>query len=88
MAPNPQCAALAAAKDKTGKSSRAASTRADSLPTGLSYAAIAEKIGDSEQRVVEICTGKARPTEAEFNKLAQALGIANVPHTGVHATVA
>ncbi|KAF8915685.1 hypothetical protein CPB85DRAFT_1292826 [Mucidula mucida] len=72
MAPNPQCAALAAAKEKTG----------------LSYSAIAEKIGDSEQRVIEICTGKARPTETEFNRLAQALGISNVPHTGVHATVA
>ncbi|KAL0958981.1 hypothetical protein HGRIS_014296 [Hohenbuehelia grisea] len=70
MAPNPQCSALAAAKDKKG----------------LSYAQIANKIGQNEQHVIDVCTGKVTPTEAEFNALAQVLGIQNVPHQGVHQT--
>ncbi|KAK0216872.1 hypothetical protein IW262DRAFT_153328 [Armillaria fumosa] len=72
MAPNPQCAALAAAKEKKG----------------VSYAAIASQIGDSEQRVIDICTGKAKPTSTEFNAIAQVLGISSssAPHDGAHAT--
>ncbi|KDR79218.1 hypothetical protein GALMADRAFT_62971 [Galerina marginata CBS 339.88] len=72
MAPDPQCAALAAAKEKKG----------------LSYAQIASGIGKSEQHVIDIVTGKTKPTEAEFNAIASVLGItSSVPHTGVHATV-
>ncbi|PIL27492.1 transcription factor [Ganoderma sinense ZZ0214-1] len=63
MAPNPQCAALAAAKDKKG----------------LSYAQIAEKIGQSEAHVVDVCTGKIQPTQDEFNALARALDITQSP---------
>ncbi|KAK0475827.1 hypothetical protein IW261DRAFT_1567615 [Armillaria novae-zelandiae] len=72
MAPNPQCAALAAAKEKKG----------------VSYATIASQIGDSEQRVIDICTGKVKPTSTEFNAIAQVLGISSTsaPHDGVHAT--
>ncbi|KIP09348.1 hypothetical protein PHLGIDRAFT_126367 [Phlebiopsis gigantea 11061_1 CR5-6] len=71
MAPNPQCAALAAAKERKG----------------LSYAAIAEKIGQSEERVVQICTGADHPTPAEFNALASALDIKqSAPHDAAHAT--
>ncbi|KAF9562084.1 hypothetical protein CPC08DRAFT_688188 [Agrocybe pediades] len=71
MAPSPQCAALAAAKEKKG----------------MSYGQIASGMGVSEQRVIDIVTGKDHPTEAEFKKIAGVLGIADtVPHTGVHAT--
>ncbi|KAK0235029.1 hypothetical protein EDD85DRAFT_64258 [Armillaria nabsnona] len=72
MAPNPQCAALAAAKEKKG----------------ISYAAIASQIGDSEQRVIDICTGKVKATSTEFNAIAQVLGISSsgAPHDGAHAT--
>ena len=86
MAPNPQCSALAAAKERKG----------------FSYADIATKIGKSEQHVIDgtslifsqveiindllyrllpahtVCTGKVKPTDAEFNALAQALDISNV----------
>ncbi|KAJ7221559.1 hypothetical protein GGX14DRAFT_337423, partial [Mycena pura] len=55
----PQCKALAAAKNKSG----------------LSYGQIAQRIGSTEQRVIDICTGVESPTTAEFNALAQALGI-------------
>ncbi|KIY72286.1 hypothetical protein CYLTODRAFT_55878 [Cylindrobasidium torrendii FP15055 ss-10] len=73
MAPNPQCAALAAAKEKSG----------------LSYAQIATKIGDTEDRVIAICTGSQKPTSSEFNNLAKALGITSeAPHDSAHATVA
>ncbi|KAH9476144.1 hypothetical protein JR316_0011715 [Psilocybe cubensis] len=72
MAPNPQCAALAAAKEKKG----------------YSYGQIASGIGASEQRVIDIVTGAAKPTEAEFNAIANVLGVSSsaVPHTGVHST--
>ncbi|KAF8066649.1 hypothetical protein FPV67DRAFT_1670140 [Lyophyllum atratum] len=69
MAPDPQCTALAAAKDKSG----------------LSYAAIAQKIGKTEQHVIDICTAKQKPTKDEFDALAKALGItANVPNDSSH----
>ncbi|KAE9399602.1 hypothetical protein BT96DRAFT_820316 [Gymnopus androsaceus JB14] len=72
MAPDPQCAALNAAKTRTG----------------MSYAEIAAKIGQPEKHVIDVCTAKTKPTEAEFKALATALGITdNVPHSGVHATV-
>ncbi|KAK1229250.1 hypothetical protein PQX77_006745 [Marasmius sp. AFHP31] len=72
MAPDPQCAALNAAKTKKG----------------LSYAQIAEKIGQTEQHVTDICTGKQKPTQAEFNALATALDITTpAPHDSAHATV-
>ncbi|KAI0826633.1 hypothetical protein BC628DRAFT_1410230 [Trametes gibbosa] len=71
MAPNPQCAALAAAKDKKG----------------LSYGQIAQAIGKSEQHVIDICTGASTPTTAEFNALAQTLGITTAPpHDAAHTT--
>uniref|UniRef100_D8QLY3 mRNA export factor GLE1 n=1 Tax=Schizophyllum commune (strain H4-8 / FGSC 9210) TaxID=578458 RepID=D8QLY3_SCHCM len=59
MAPDPQCSALAAAMHKSG----------------LSYAQIAAKINKPEQHVIDVCTGTVKPTEAEFNALAGALGI-------------
>ncbi|KAI0746753.1 hypothetical protein C8Q80DRAFT_1271596 [Daedaleopsis nitida] len=71
MAPNPQCAALAAAKDKKG----------------LSYTEIAQKIGKPEQHVVDVCTGKVTATTDEFNALARALDITSPPpHDAAHAT--
>ncbi|EKM53228.1 uncharacterized protein PHACADRAFT_259437 [Phanerochaete carnosa HHB-10118-sp] len=71
MAPNPQCAALAAAKEKQG----------------LSYADIAAKIGKPEQHVIDVCTGKVTPTSEEFNSLATALDIKErPPHDAAHAT--
>jgi len=71
MAPDPRCAALAAAK----------------LKKGLSYAQIASAVGATEDRVVAICTGSDKATEEEFKSLAQILGITdNVSHTGVHST--
>ncbi|KAF5309871.1 hypothetical protein D9619_010365 [Psilocybe cf. subviscida] len=71
MAPDPKCAALAAAMQKKG----------------MTYSSLAAAIGKPEQHVVDVLTGSARPTEAEFNALANALGVTQVPHTGVHATV-
>jgi len=63
MAPNPQCVALDNAKKKKG----------------LSYAQIASQIGQSEQHVIDICTGKVTPTATEFNQLAQVLDIKDAP---------
>ncbi|KAF8960724.1 hypothetical protein BDZ97DRAFT_1832556 [Flammula alnicola] len=59
MAPNAQCAALAAAKEKKG----------------LSWGQIAGALGQSEQHVIDIVTGQSKPTEAEFNAIAKVLGI-------------
>ncbi|KAL5505084.1 hypothetical protein ACEPAF_6030 [Sanghuangporus sanghuang] len=71
MAPNPTCSALAAAKDKKG----------------LSYAQIASALGEPEQHVIDVCTGKKRPTDAEFDALALVLDIKErPPHEGVHST--
>ncbi|KAF9456310.1 hypothetical protein BDZ94DRAFT_1315270 [Collybia nuda] len=72
MAPqDPLCSAVASAKEKSG----------------LSYAQIAQRIGNSEQHVIDVCTGKTRPTTAEFDALAKALGITSgVPATTAHAT--
>ncbi|KAF8962144.1 hypothetical protein BDZ97DRAFT_1826567 [Flammula alnicola] len=55
MAPNAQCAALAAAKEKKG----------------LSWGQIASALGQSEQHVIDIVTGQSKPTEAEFNAIAK-----------------
>ncbi|KAF8329230.1 hypothetical protein F5887DRAFT_956745 [Amanita rubescens] len=69
MAPNPQCAALAAAKAKSG----------------LSYGQIAEKIGTNEQHVIDICTGAKKPTASEFTSLANVLNITDaLPHDSAH----
>ncbi|KAF7323325.1 Transcription factor [Mycena chlorophos] len=70
MPPNPQCSALAAAKDRSG----------------MSYGAIAGKVGLSEQKVIDICTGAQQATTSEFNAIANALGISNAPATAAHAT--
>ncbi|KAF9653832.1 hypothetical protein BDM02DRAFT_3182279 [Thelephora ganbajun] len=92
MASNPQCTALAAAKEKTG----------------LSYSEIAQKVKTSEQRIIDgqfdilttyhiypgdllicdsVCTGAAVPTEAEFQAIAVALGIQDrAPKDGAHKT--
>jgi len=71
MAPNPQCVALANAKEKKG----------------WSYAQIAKQIGKSEQHVIDVCTGKATPTKQEFDDLAAVLDIKDVaPHDSAHAT--
>ncbi|KAF9527172.1 hypothetical protein CPB83DRAFT_856490 [Crepidotus variabilis] len=71
MSPDPRCSALKSAMEKQG----------------LDYAGLGKKIGKSEKHVEDICTGASRPTDAEFNALSEALGISNVPHTGVHSTV-
>ncbi|RXW13626.1 hypothetical protein EST38_g12225 [Candolleomyces aberdarensis] len=72
MAPGDhKCAAIAAAQKNAG----------------LSDADLAAKINSNEARVTQIINGSAPPTEAEFKALASALGIADVPHTGVHSTV-
>ncbi|KAI0821530.1 hypothetical protein BC629DRAFT_1587781 [Irpex lacteus] len=71
MAPNPQCAALAAAKERKG----------------LSYGDIASKLGKSEQHVIDVCTGAATPTTDEFNALARVLDIKeSPPHDAAHVT--
>ncbi|TCD68140.1 hypothetical protein EIP91_011506 [Steccherinum ochraceum] len=71
MAPNPQCAALAAAKERKG----------------WSYGQIATAIGQSEQHVIDICTGKSTPTTSEFNALAKVLDITSPPPAdAAHAT--
>ncbi|KZT02941.1 uncharacterized protein LAESUDRAFT_660808 [Laetiporus sulphureus 93-53] len=70
MAPNPQCTALAAAKDKKG---------------AFSYSEIASKLYLSEQRIIDICTGAAVPTTGEFDSLAQILDIKSPPpHDSAH----
>ncbi|KZT08046.1 uncharacterized protein LAESUDRAFT_677285 [Laetiporus sulphureus 93-53] len=72
MAPNPQCTALAAAKDKKG----------------ISYSEIASKLHLSEQRIIDICTGAAVPTTGEFDSLAQVLDIKSTPpHDSAHVRV-
>ncbi|KAI0764980.1 hypothetical protein C8Q74DRAFT_1370861 [Fomes fomentarius] len=63
MAPNPQCAALAAAKEKKG----------------LSYGQIAQQLGKPEAHVIDICTGKSTPTNDEFSALARVLDITSAP---------
>ncbi|KAH6909894.1 hypothetical protein BKA70DRAFT_1561531 [Coprinopsis sp. MPI-PUGE-AT-0042] len=63
MAPDPQCSALAAAKNKSG----------------LSYADIASKIGSTEARVTEICTSSQKPSTEEFEALARALNLTIPP---------
>ncbi|PFH48816.1 hypothetical protein AMATHDRAFT_64577 [Amanita thiersii Skay4041] len=66
---DPMCKAVAAAKARTG----------------LSYADIAGKVGSSEQHVIDICTGSKKPTQAEFDALARALGITTpLPHDSAH----
>jgi len=71
MAPNPQCVALANAKDKKG----------------LTYAQIAQLVGQSEQHVIDVCTGKVTPTKSEFDALAKALDIKDTPpHDSAHVT--
>lgn len=53
MAPNPQCAALAAAKDRTGNPKNYIFDKEMAhWLTGLSYAEIAQRVGSTEQRVV------------------------------------
>ncbi|PPQ66917.1 hypothetical protein CVT26_010006 [Gymnopilus dilepis] len=70
MAPDPRCTALSNVMKKQG----------------VTYAQIATKIGSSEQHVIDVLTGSSRPTDAEFKSIASALGLSDVPHTGVHAT--
>jgi len=71
MASNPQCVALAAAKEKKG----------------ATYKQIASGIGSTEQRVIDVCTGKATPTKDEFSKLAVYLDIKDAaPSDSAHRT--
>lgn len=71
MPPNPQCAALAAAKDRSG----------------LSYLQIAQRTGTTEQRIIDICTGATVPTQAEFQGITVALGIQHqAPNVAAHKT--
>jgi len=70
MAPaDPTCSRVASAKEKSG----------------LSYAQIANKIGQSEQHVINVCTGKTTPTANEYKELADALGMTTqIPHNAKH----
>ncbi|KAI0266364.1 hypothetical protein BC834DRAFT_969404 [Gloeopeniophorella convolvens] len=70
MAPSPQCSALNAAINRQG----------------VTYAQLAQRVGVSEQRVIDVVTGKDVATTTEFNALASALGITNAPHDAAHAT--
>ncbi|KAF9223124.1 hypothetical protein BS17DRAFT_818016 [Gyrodon lividus] len=70
MAPSHECTAVASAMQRKG----------------LSYAQLASQVRSTEQRVQQICTGQVHPTQAEFNSLAQVLGIANAPRHAAHAT--
>ncbi|PAV18015.1 hypothetical protein PNOK_0650100 [Pyrrhoderma noxium] len=71
MAPAPVCTALAAAKERKG----------------LSYSEIASALGRDEQHVIDVCTGKSKPTDSEFSALARVLDITSQPaHEGVHST--
>ncbi|KAF8884406.1 hypothetical protein CPB84DRAFT_1964966 [Gymnopilus junonius] len=70
MAPDPRCTALAAVMQKQG----------------VTYAQLATKIGTNEKHVTDVLTGSSRPTDAEFKAIATALGLTDVPHTGVHST--
>ncbi|KAF5390906.1 hypothetical protein D9757_004026 [Collybiopsis confluens] len=54
---------------------------------GISYGDIAAKIGQTEQHVIDICTAKATPTQAEFDAIAKVLGITDAPPANrAHAT--
>jgi len=70
MGIDPKCSAIATAMQKKG----------------LSYAQLASAIGSNEQHVADICSGAVAPTDGEFKALASALGMTDVPHTGVHRT--
>ncbi|KIY47759.1 hypothetical protein FISHEDRAFT_59374 [Fistulina hepatica ATCC 64428] len=71
VAAAPVCPALAAAMYKTG----------------TTFSQIAVKIREDEQHVIDVCTGKCRPTAAEFTALASALNITSpLPHNHVHQT--
>jgi len=71
MASNHECAALAAAKQRTG----------------LSYGQIAERVNSTEQRITGICTGKIVPTQVEFDAITVALGIQDkAPRDAAHKT--
>ncbi|EPQ51335.1 hypothetical protein GLOTRDRAFT_101530 [Gloeophyllum trabeum ATCC 11539] len=71
MAPDPRCTALRAAKERKG----------------ISYTEIAQKMGEPEQRVIDICTGTATATQTEFDKLAEILDVKNAPpHDAAHVT--
>jgi len=63
MAPDPKCSAVAAALQSKG----------------YTYAQVASKIGVSEQRVIDICTGASTPSADEFKALSGALGISDPP---------
>ncbi|KAF8483571.1 hypothetical protein DFH94DRAFT_843192 [Russula ochroleuca] len=43
----------------------------------VSYKQIAKNVGTTESRIIDIVSGRERPTQQEFNRLATALGIAN-----------
>jgi len=69
--PETQCAALAAAKQRTG----------------LSYGQIAERVNSTEQRIIDICTGTSVPTQAEFQAITRTLGIQDkAPSDAAHKT--
>ncbi|KAG8740005.1 hypothetical protein FRC10_004845 [Ceratobasidium sp. 414] len=71
MSENPVCKALAAAKDKKG----------------WDYKTIAEKLGEPENRVIDIFTGKAKASEKEFDEIAKVLDIKEkLPHDSAHTT--
>ncbi|KIK98621.1 hypothetical protein PAXRUDRAFT_823664 [Paxillus rubicundulus Ve08.2h10] len=71
MAQSHQCAAVAGAMQRKG----------------LSYAQIATQIGSTEQRVQQLCKGEVHPSQAEFNGLAQVLGLTNAPSDAAHRSV-
>ncbi|KAH0828715.1 hypothetical protein J3R83DRAFT_3121 [Lanmaoa asiatica] len=44
---------------------------------GYSYDKLAGQVGMPQQRVVDVLTGKAKPTQQEFGSIASALGLSN-----------
>ncbi|KAH7890470.1 hypothetical protein F5I97DRAFT_1922801 [Phlebopus sp. FC_14] len=90
MAQSAQCSAVSGAMQRQGTTDSIEHPWCDLtrvlIHTGLSYAQLASKVGTSEARIQQICSGQVHPTTAEFNSLAQALGISNAPHDAAHAT--
>ncbi|KAJ3888023.1 hypothetical protein GG344DRAFT_80176 [Lentinula edodes] len=93
MAPDPQCAALNAAKNRTAFSSMFVRTLIDDISPHLlrdwHLSRVTILDDPSSLLIFElrdiVCTGTVRPTTAEFNALARALGITDaVGHLILH----
>jgi hypothetical protein len=68
MAPNPTCSALASAKEKKGTLYHPLDrSQCIHYHPGLSYAAIATQIGQSEQRVIDSASAQTVIDEHDHN---------------------